>query len=1013
MVGSEHKTIVCPSCLGAIVLSSEYPKRPTKYCIYCGSGLYSQETIPQETSGETLLSDSSFSATLIPGHLPGKEPIQFEIGPYQILKKIGKGGMGEVFLAYDTSCGRRIALKRVRADLMEHKALHHRFLKEARITSQLNHPGIIPIYSIHAEGDLIYYTMPYVQGDTLKQLLRHTRQLEEKGEHPAYGSIPALIRHFMTICQAINLAHSKGVLHRDIKPENIIIGNFDEVMILDWGLAKLSDAEDEEEGDEEISHPLHSLTHAGKIVGTLSYMAPERAMGGKASTLTDIYALGVILYQVLTLQLPFKRKSLKEYPKIRTKEKLTPPELMAPYRDVPKILSNITQKCLDPDPAKRFQSVQALIDELSSFIEGRSEWFRTAQLDINSKEDWRFQEHVLIAEHAAVTRHTEELGWVNLMLSKQLFIGHTKIEVDVKFGEESEGVGFLLGVPQEAASELLNEGYHLWIASDLMPQTKLTRSAVEVYHAPEQYLKRGAWHHITIEKIDHSLYYFVDGELQFSYISHQPLHGPHIGVVLRDTDVELKDFSIYEAGQNVQINCLAVPDAFFSHKQYETALLEYRRIGQSFPGRAEGREALFRAGVTLLEQARASDDEKLYHNSFDEFEKLHNTPGAPLEYIGKALVYEALGEYDEEVKCFELACRRYPKHPLLPVLEEQVIYRMHESSMVDRLATYLFILLVIRSMPHIATTTHAEKLFNNVKKHGEPLYFNSLTPKGESAYENRSFALQIAFHVNKPFAIVEILSTFLNDDETPTRLFGDAIFALIIMGAKKIATEQLLIIDAIYHAKGDPEWPKLKESAAACLFGDPCEHIERILTEEKELTHVTNDRALIARIEEAFLNRQFSSLRPLLEKLEKKTLPDQLATLLEAYLATVYLYEEKSEKTTGILCRYSVENLCRESSPLHYLYGLHLLTSEGEAAANLHFQSSLEVPYPRSWSLAGHYLSDKIDLAGRWGQNAFQWEKRRLYFQLGLYYHIKQKQEEAHFWFDRAKSTLFDEGGDE
>lgn len=113
-------------------------------------------------------------------HVPDKESIKYSIGPYQVLGDIGKGGMGEVLLAYDTVCGRRIALKKIRADLLSHKQMHRRFLKEARITSQLTHPAIIPIYTIQDENNVVYYTMPYVQGETLKKIIRTTAEQEKK-----------------------------------------------------------------------------------------------------------------------------------------------------------------------------------------------------------------------------------------------------------------------------------------------------------------------------------------------------------------------------------------------------------------------------------------------------------------------------------------------------------------------------------------------------------------------------------------------------------------------------------------------------------------------------------------------------------------------------------------------------------------------------------------------------------------------------------------------------------------
>ena len=246
--------------------------------------------------------------------------------------------MGEVFLAYDTTCGRRIALKRIRSDLVEHIQMHNRFMKEARITSQLTHPSIIPIYAIHGQDQQVYYTMPFVEGETLKQILRITRLQEKKGEklHHIGGSIPALVRIFLSICQAIAYAHSKNVLHRDIKPENIIIGQYGEVLILDWGLAKMlhPDSTEQEFGEDSVDEtrerPYHGLTNIGKVVGTVSYMAPERAIGSPANVQTDIYSLGVILYQILTLQQPFKRGTLKEFRETLHLEVLHDPSIGGP-----------------------------------------------------------------------------------------------------------------------------------------------------------------------------------------------------------------------------------------------------------------------------------------------------------------------------------------------------------------------------------------------------------------------------------------------------------------------------------------------------------------------------------------------------------------------------------------------------------------------------------------------------------------------------------------------------------
>ena len=241
-----------------------------------------------------------------------QEELPEKIGPYTVLESLGKGGMGEVFLAQDPVCGRKVALKRIRAEPKANKTIQDRFLREAQVASVLSHPSIVPILAIQTNPPEVYYTMPFVEGETLRQILRTAKEKTGKS-NPIARSIPTLTRVFLQVCEAIAYTHSKGIIHRDLKPENIIVGKYGEVMILDWGIADFLDQIKEEEPLYEKKISNVDLTRPGKITGTLAYMAPERLTGQGSSIQTDIYALGVILYQMLTLQLPFVRKSLASF----------------------------------------------------------------------------------------------------------------------------------------------------------------------------------------------------------------------------------------------------------------------------------------------------------------------------------------------------------------------------------------------------------------------------------------------------------------------------------------------------------------------------------------------------------------------------------------------------------------------------------------------------------------------------------------------------------------------------
>ncbi len=996
---------VCPACHARLPALTDLD-RPLSFCLYCGTplGVTAEKTISMDaltSPGEASQWGSESNVSFIEGHVPAKEEVQFSIGPYQILSSIGKGGMGEVFLAYDTTCGRRIALKRIRADLTERQQLHNRFLKEARITSQLTHPTIIPIYAIHASDDLLYYTMPYVEGETLKQILRKTRQQEKRGEplHHIGASIPALIRIFITVCQAASYAHVKGVLHRDLKPENVMVGRFGEVLILDWGLAKLLESPiDPEEAlwtsaASTEGQAMRHLTHLGKVVGTIAYMAPERAMGHPATIQTDVYALGVTLYQILTLHLPFRRETLKEMRQNLHKETLLEPAEIAPYREVPPVLSAIVRKCLAPKPEQRYSSVAALIHDLEIYLEGRSEWFPLGKLDIKNKEDWEFQEHVLIAEHVEITRNTDSSDWFSLMISRSSFPQNMCIDVSVTLGETSSGLGFLMNIPEEPERKHLIDGYCLWLGSQINPETKLLRSNVEVMRAADTYLKPGLPCRIRIEKLDNNIHVYLDDQLQLTFISHLPLAGTHVGLLCRDADFTIQDFAISGGSQNLMVNCLAVPDAFLAHKNYQTALTEYRRIAYSFPRRAEGREALFRAGITLLEQARQNGNTLDYFElALDEFAKLHATPGAPLEYLGKALVYQTQGDYEEEIKCFELALRRYPHHPLLYVIQEHIAHRMHETSRRHRKATYNFALLVVRHLPEIAKAANAQKLFDSLQNHWEPLPFLEPCPAGNPCHQtkNRYLAIALTFWLAKPYVLAEILDEIANDPIPDAIAIGNALFCLIELGSWKLAERKMIDLKATLSKEkleGLEDVFDLTQILIGTRERGVADGISHFLAKGRTNLRFQDMRVAIYLMEEALSLGHPELARDLARALNDLQISPKDRLLLQSYHIWAELQAAQWAEAAKLLHTYPVALLSDEKTPLYFLYGCWLNASEGREIAEIHFSGALDVTYPRIWSLTSQFVSGKISDSERWLPKAFMWEKRQLYRQLGLYYH--------------------------
>jgi eukaryotic-like serine/threonine-protein kinase len=853
-----------------------------------------------------------------------------DLTQYTIISSLGKGGMGEVFLVYDNVCKRQVALKRIREDLLKYKTIQRRFLREAHIAAKLTHPSIIPIFTIDESTESVYYTMPYVQGETLKQILK-----EGKTDKTA---IPALMRIFLSICHAVAYCHSKKTLHRDLKPENIIVGQFGEVMIVDWGLAEYIDQPENESENEDIPGSSH-LTRPGKVVGTLAYLAPERVQNQPASEQTDLYALGVMLYQILTLKLPFKRIDLESFQKMWAHEELTDPFEAAPYRDIPHALNVIVKKCLEPMKELRYKQVSELIADVENFMEGKPEWVPVQELHLDHKEDWEFQENVLLAKHIAITRSTEVMEWVNLMISNASFSGNTKIEAFVRLGKTGSGIGFLLNIPETGERQDLMDGYCIWLGSKEQPGCKLFRCNIEVMEAGAVFLEPEIWHFIRIEKTDSHLHIYIDDVLRCHYISHTPLAGTHLGLLLRDADLEITHLQIFIGSQNVTVSCLAIPDAFLASKDYAKALTEYRRIAFSFPGRAEGREALFRSGVTLLEAGLASvkprTRDQLLSAALEEFGKLRNTAGAPLEYLGKSLVYKAMGEMEEESKCLELAIRKYPQHPLFPRLVEHVIFRLHESSSNDRLAAYHFALLTLRHLPQIFSNPDHQKLIDSMRGNWETL----------PLFNPNAIAVQLAFFLARPIPLLEMIET--------GPWIEDAFYALLELGCISMVRENLRVA----------EFPEIQIA---------------LLAHEKGIKAALGENPSSARL-------LYCLGEIALDAGEAEIILPHLKD--DAQKIRALLLMNRWQEAAAIFDQYPLEQLSQENSPLFSLYGCYLWETEGEAIARAHFSAVSETPYPRTPSLLGHYLAGRIDLKKGWIEHAFLWEKMQLYRQLVLLSH--------------------------
>ena len=917
------------------------------------------------------------------------------LGQYRLLKLIGKGGMGEIFLAEDPVCERKVALKKILPKLVKYPTIIKRFLHEAKIAAQLTHPSIIAIYSLHTEGDQIYYTMPYIEGETLKNILKKTREGEKNGDshHSIGSSIPLLIRIFLNICQAIDYTHSNGFLHRDLKPENIMVGKFGEVTILDWGIAhRIEDRKEEEsESVESVIDP--NLTQPGKVVGTVTYMAPERALKYPSSPQTDIYSLGIMLYQILSLRLPFTRPSLREFRENMHLESWQEPQEAAPYRDIPLQLSLIAKKCMHPSPSKRMVSVHQIILDLEHYIEGRPEWIPTSSLSLKRFDDWEFQENVPLAKHMAISTISGDISWVLLMVSKESYSGNTRLDVNLSLSNQSFGIGFLMCIPNADERKGLEEGYLIWIGSKNHPNCTLFRSNVEVLTVSDIALNPKQTYHISVEKIDNHFRLFIDGASILNFYSHIPLIGGHIGLLSRDADFDLETIDISLGSQNVMVNCLSLPDAFFTSKDYSKALSEYRRIAYSFKGRAEGREALFRAGLTLLEQKKLAKkprlQQELFQKTLDTFESLRQTPGAPLEYLGKALAYQSEGDINEEIKCLELAIRRYAKHPLLSQIKDHISYRLHETSRNDRQGVYSFALLALRHLPKILDSSEAKRLMTNLVSNWESLPFIKPPTSFESETVKQSYlAIEIAFRLSKPISLYEMSQTLQKKwNETPT-LLTNALLALLEMDSIALTDYILKKLSKIYL---HPWFLLLKN-----LFEIVTKNTHKPLTAKLDLFLKAAENKPLSFVERCLLHyllkkgatpKDAHNILPYFSKIDEKY-------YLPLYIRAL-LFAGKTQEAGKALTPIFKECSLNFASPYHALYGCYLTQLKGQKEGLTHFQGMGETRFPPTPSLLHHFLQGHIDLKNAWADKAFLFEKIALFKDLSLYYFCVGKKRKA------------------
>jgi serine/threonine protein kinase len=299
---------------------------------------------------------------------------------YRVIKRVASGGMGTVYLTQDVNLGRKVAVKVM--NLHDPSgALASRMLREAQIVALLEHPSIVPIHDVGTLSDgRVFYAMKLVHGSRLDQYVA------------SISSLPDRLRVFQKVCEAVAFAHAHGVIHRDLKPENIMVGAFGEVLVMDWGVAKILSSRtgdnehrvengrvnlDDSDIDATATLPLGPLdddiedTKGGTVIGTPAYMSPEQALG-KTSLLderTDIYALGAILYFLMTGRPPFDPSTMADAREQIVNKAPVRPRHFSPKP--PRSIEAVALKAMTKRHEDRYASAQEMADDIVRFLDGK------------------------------------------------------------------------------------------------------------------------------------------------------------------------------------------------------------------------------------------------------------------------------------------------------------------------------------------------------------------------------------------------------------------------------------------------------------------------------------------------------------------------------------------------------------------------------------------------------------------------------------------------------------------
>lgn len=397
---TDHGLLPPPSGARTIESSPTHPSLPSAHGI---EGFQSIEGHSQVTSlGDSSnrwnvaghdLAQPAFNVDVLERAQTLREMATGESRPpaqYEIVREIARGGVGRIDLIRDKDLMRTLVMKTLIDGAGATDYVLKKFVEEAQITAQLEHPNIVPVHDFgFFSGGEVFFTMKLVQGRTLKEIIKGLRKHDP--EIVSQFSRTRLLTAFVQVCMAISFANSRGVVHRDIKSSNIMLGDYGETLVLDWGIAKVVGASDDMHGVSVATLRSQSddSTLMGVVTGTPAYMSPEQAAGkiDAVDQRSDVYALGAVLYELLAYRPPFRGKNFRQIlAQVLTRAPVAP-STRAPANNVPRRLEEICLRCLEKRPEDRYQSVPELVADLEQYLAGVEDLDRRMRMSQTKLEE--------------------------------------------------------------------------------------------------------------------------------------------------------------------------------------------------------------------------------------------------------------------------------------------------------------------------------------------------------------------------------------------------------------------------------------------------------------------------------------------------------------------------------------------------------------------------------------------------------------------------------------------------